>query len=80
VGARAHPICLVFGFGWTRMGALDELWDLPGGGQSNPIAPLGSETEVSVFAGVAQKVDQQRDVLSAISLDLVHATLLPPGQ
>jgi hypothetical protein len=62
------------------MGALDELWDLPGCGQSNPIASLGSEAEVSVFVGVAEKVDQQRDVLSAVSLDLVHATLLPPGQ
>jgi hypothetical protein len=62
------------------MGALDEFWYLPGCGQSNSIASLGSETEVSVFAGVAEKVDQQRDVLLAISLDLVHATLLPPGQ
>jgi hypothetical protein len=41
------------------MGALDEFWNLPRCGQPNPIAPLGSETEVSVFAGVAQKVDQQ---------------------
>ena len=50
---------IVCGFGWTRMRALDELWYLPGCGQSNPVASLGSETEVSVFAGVAEKVDQQ---------------------
>ncbi len=47
------------GSGWTRMGALDELGDLPGCGQSHPIASLGAETKVSVFAGVAEKIDQQ---------------------
>jgi hypothetical protein len=62
------------------MGALDEFGYLPDCGQSNPIASLGSEAEVSVFVGVVEKVDQQRDVLSAVSFDLVHATLLPPGQ
>ena len=40
-----------------RMGALDELGYLPGCGKSHPIAFLGAETKVSVFAGVAEKVD-----------------------
>jgi len=79
-GATAAPIRSVRGFGGARVGAFDELWYPPVCGQSNPIASLGSETEVSVFACVVEKIDQQRDVLSAVSLDLVHATLLPPDQ
>jgi hypothetical protein len=80
VATPAQSIGLVCGFGWARMGALDEFWDLPGRGQPNPISPFGSETQVSVFAGVVEQIDQQFDILPAVLLDLVHATFLPPDQ
>ncbi len=54
-----QSIRVVCGFGWMCVGALDEFGYLPGCGQSHPITSLGTETEVSVFAGVAEKVDQQ---------------------
>jgi hypothetical protein len=78
--ARARPIRLYCGFRGARVGVLDELWDVPRCGQSNPIASLGAKAEVPVFAGVVEQVDQQLDVLPAVLLDLVHATFLPPDQ
>jgi hypothetical protein len=78
--ARAGPIRVFCGFRRARMGALNEFWDVPRCGQSNPIASFGAKAEVPVFAGVVEQVDQQLDVLPAVLLDFVHAAFFPPDQ